>query len=310
MKKTDLRITPKRLGLIMVAAFCLHCFWYRLHLKFREPFSFFGGAIFKNMEQAEMAIIGQLLDKDGKLPKEFAPFCDVTERVEYPRHWTKYKYILPSGVELYGEPDDIFKLADGTLAVIDHKTAQPKGDDDPLLPCYEVQVIGYGLIAERGLDLGEVSKGGLFYWGANHETVISDPAKYYHNQKLWMPFTPKPHSIEIDYKRLDAPLKQAVELWEAKTPPDRSEKCPDCKKLDALLGIEAEVQKQLSLSDQKLLACTGHNHWGRQQVMQRIFTDNSARYAALRDLHDEAGDLAFAEDGVMANWNAAYDHGF
>ena len=97
---TDLRITPKRLGLIEVETFCERCFWYRLHLKFREPFSFFGGAIFKNMEQAEMAIIGAFLEKDGELPKEFAPFCDVVGRVEYPRHWTKYKYVLDSGVEL------------------------------------------------------------------------------------------------------------------------------------------------------------------------------------------------------------------
>ena len=43
-KTTDLRITPKRLGLIEVETFCMRCFWYRLHLKFREPFSFFGGA--------------------------------------------------------------------------------------------------------------------------------------------------------------------------------------------------------------------------------------------------------------------------
>src|ERR1019366_3050129 len=85
-KTTDLRITPKRLGLILVAAFCARCFWYQLHLLFKQPFSFFGGAIFKNMEQAEMAIIGAFLEKDGKLPKEFAPFCDVVGRVEYPRH--------------------------------------------------------------------------------------------------------------------------------------------------------------------------------------------------------------------------------
>ena len=276
-KKTDLRITPKRLGLTEVETFCMRCFWYRLHLKFREPFTFFGGAIFRNMEQAEMAIIGQLLEKDGKLPKEFAPFCDVVGRVEYPRTWRKYKYILDSGVELYGEPDDIFELADGSIAVVDHKTAQPKGDGDPLLPCYTIQVIGYGLIAERGLDLGEVSKGGLFYWGANHETVKSEPEKYYYDKKLWMPFTPKPHAIEIDFNRLDAPLKQAVELWEAKTPPDRSETCLDCKKFDGLLAIEAEVQKQLSLNDQMVLSGTGHNQWGREYVMRRVFTDSSAR---------------------------------
>ena len=307
---TDLRITPKRLGLIEVETFCERCFWYRLHLKFREPFSFFGGAIFKNMEQAEMAIIGAFLEKDGELPKEFAPFCGVVGRVEYPRHWTKYKYVLDSGVELYGEPDDVFEFADGTIAVIDHKTAQAKGDGDPLLPCYEIQVTGYALIAEFGLLLGKVSKGGLLYWSANHETVIAEPDKFYRGQKLWMPFSPKPHPIEIDYKRLDAPLKQAVELWEATTPPARSEKCQDCKKFDALLAIEAEVQTQLNLNDQIVLSGAGNSQWAREYVKQRVFVDTSARSAALRDLLDETGDLTFARDGVMANWEVGYDGGF
>jgi hypothetical protein len=262
------------------------------------------------MEQAEMAIIGEFLSTRGKLPKEFEPFCNVVGRVEYPRHWTKYKYDLPSGVELYGEPDDIFEFGDGSIAVIDHKTAQAKGDGDPLLPVYEIQVIGYGLIAEFGLELGEVSKGGLFYWSANHEAVVSEPAKFYRDQKLWMPFTPKPHPIEIDYKRLDAPLKQAVELWEAKKPPARSEKCQDCKKLDALLAIEAEIQKQLNLSDQMMLSTSGHSEWTRQYVTRRLFMENSARASAVRDLWDEASDLTFAHDGVMGNWEAGYDSGF
>lgn len=309
-KSTDLRITPKRLGLTQVKSFCERCFWYRLHLRFREPFSFFGGAIFKNVEQAEMAIVGELLEKDGKLPKEFAPFCEVVGRVEYPRHHTKYKYVLDSGMELYGEPDDIFELADGSIAVIDHKTAQAKGDGDPLLPVYEIQVIGYGLIAEFGLKLGKVSKGGLFYWSTNHETVMSEPDKFYRNQKLWMPFSPKPHLIDIDYERLDAPLDQAVELWEAKTPPARSAKCQDCRKFDTLLAIEAEVQKQLNLNDQIVLSGAGNNSWARHYVMQRVFADNSARSSAVRDLWDETSDLTFAHDGVMANWEAGYDSGF
>jgi hypothetical protein len=309
-KTTDLRITPKRLGLILVEAFCARCFWYQLHLLFKQPFSFFGGAIFKNMEQAEMAIIGAFLEKDGKLPKEFAPFCDVVGRVEYPRNWRTYKHVLDSGVELYGEPDDIFEFADGTIVVIDHKTAQAKGVGDPLLPCYEAQVIGYSLIAEHGLLLGEVSKGGLFYWSANHETVISEPDQFYRGQKLWMPFSPKPHSIEIDYTRLDAPLKEAIDLWEAKTPPARSDKCSDCKKFDALLAVEAEVQTQLNLNDKMVLSGAGRSGWALDQVTRRAYIENSSRSSAMRALLDEASDLTFASDGVMANWEAGYDGGF
>jgi glutamine synthetase type III len=140
--------------------------------------------------------------------------------------------------------------------------------------------------------------------------VIAEPDKFYRGQKLWMPFSPKPHPIEIDYKRLNAPLKQAVELWEAKTPPARSEKCQDCKKFDALLAIEAEVQTQLNLNDQIVLSGAGNSQWAREYVKQRVFVDTSARSAALRDLLDETGDFTFARDGVMANWEVGYDGGF
>jgi hypothetical protein len=309
-KKTDLRITPKRLGQIEMNSFCPRCYWYLLKQKFHPPYDHFGGAIFKHMEQGQMAVIGHFLEKDRKLPEEFAPFTDLVGRMEYPRHWSKFKHILESGVELYGEPDDIFGVADGSIAVIDHKTAQPKGAADPFLPCYEVQVTGYAYIAEFGLKLGEVSKGGLFYWGAEHESVIAEPGKFYRNQRLSMPFAPKPHAIEIDYPRLDAPLKEAVNLWESKIPPKGSDKCTDCKKLLALLAIEAEVGKQLHLSDQQILQQSGHSNWAAQYVIRRVYDRHSDRSLALQELWRDANEIKFAEDGMVATWEILHDHGF
>ena len=183
--------------------------------------------------------------KTVHFPEEFDPFCDLVGRVNYPRHWSKSPAQTRfRGVLLYGVPDDIFWVSDGSIAIIDHKTAQPRADD-PFLPCYEIQVIGYSFIAEFGLDLGEVSKGGLFYWGAEYKDVVAEPDKFYRDKTLMMSFSPKPHAIEIDYSRLDAPLKEAVKLWEAKTPPERTDKCKDCKKLDALFAIETEIREAI-----------------------------------------------------------------
>ena len=87
---TNLAITPKRLGLILMLTYCPRCFWYLMKQKFHPPFNHFGGGIFKQMEQAQMAIIGKLLERDGALPEEFAPFCDLVSRVEYPRNWQNF----------------------------------------------------------------------------------------------------------------------------------------------------------------------------------------------------------------------------
>ena len=45
-------------------------------------------------------------------------------------------------------------------------------------------------------------------------------------------------------------------------------------------------------------------------MTRRAHIETSARSSAMRDLLDEASDLTFASDGVMANWEAGYDGGF
>ena len=123
------------------------------------------------------AMIGYYLQKDGCLPKAFAPFCDIQSRVDVNKHWLKYGYLHESGVWLYGSPDEVFYRKDGSVVIWDHKTAHPKADGvkDRFLPQYEVQVTGYGMIAEVGLWLGRVSAGALGYWDIQHESMINDP---------------------------------------------------------------------------------------------------------------------------------------
>jgi hypothetical protein len=304
---TDLAITPKRLGLIQMGSYCPRCYWYLLMQKFHPPFDHFGGAIFKNMEQAEMAIVSDLLEKNGKLPAEFSPFCNLVGQVEFPRNWREFKYQLDSGVVLYGEPDDIYEASDGSIVTIDFKTAQPMDGADPMLEVYRIQCVGYSLIAEFGLKLGTVSKAGLFYWAAAHDSVVRDPGKYYNKQTLCMPFVPKPLAIDIDYKLLDAPLKEAVQLWESLTPPGRSEKCKDCRKLDALLAIEAEVQRNLGISDQIMLSRSRNDLRLLDQIQRRISESVWARSSALMELRDDDRNGMFADDGMITNWEVFDD---
>jgi len=302
---TNLEITPKRLGMIAVKKYCPRDFWYLLQFRFRPPFNSFGGAIFKQMEQIQMAIVWYFLNKDGELPAEFAPFCDLVSRVEFPRHWSTYKYLLDSGVLLYGEPDDILNVSDGTIAIVDHKTAFNKGGEDPFLPCYEIQCIGYGMIAEHGLKLGTVSKAGLFYWEVQHKAVQADPAKFYKDKKVWAPFVPKPLLVEMDYSRLAPVLKEAEKVWDAKTPPKGAEGCEDCEKLEALFAMQAQIERQLMKNDQKVLAMSGNDRLIANNIQQENYDRNRTRIEALLKVQD----FQFAADGIVANWDL-FDDGF
>jgi PD-(D/E)XK nuclease superfamily len=285
-----------------VATYCARCYWYLLLQKFHPPFDHFGGGIFKFLEQMQMAVVEDLLARDGKLPDAFNPFQDLTGLVEFPRHWSKYWYQLPSGVVLYGEPDSIYQCFDGSIAVVDHKSALSQDGKDKFFPCYRIQTIGYSLIAEEGLKLGEVSRGAVFYWEAQRDTVVGDPGRYFRNGRLAVPFVPKVIEVEIDYKALDAPLKEVMSLWNAKTPPDRTKDCEDCEKVDAFLAIEAEVQERLALTDKRLLTYSANAPSMAHQVQQRLFDQNSARRSALIALHDRANEIGFAENGMVANW--------
>lgn len=296
-----LRISPKRLGLILLLTFCPACFWFKLRLRFRMPFDMFGGAIFRQLEQAEMAIFGHLLGQKGGLPKEFGPFRDIDGRVEFPRDWRKFQYSPQSNVVLYGEPDEIVSLSSGGIAVLDHKTARPKDGDDPLLPMYRCQTMGYGMIAE-GLKLGTVRKAGLLYWTALQNDVIENPEKHYRGSQLWVPFAPTPIAFDVDFSVLEDPLKEAIRLWKAKTPPEHAERCPDAKRLEALFALQATVENELNDRDRAIYAGAANKSWAQFQVMTRIYFRDQARRQALADICGGSDGSQFAADGMVANW--------
>jgi hypothetical protein len=273
-----------------------------MKMKFRTPFDLFGGAIFKQMEQAQLAVVAHHLEEKQSLPKEFDPFCDLESQVDFPRHWSKFQHRHKSGAILYGEPDDICQFSDGTLAVIDHKTANPKNGDDPLFPMYQVQVTGYGYIAEYGLKLGTVSKAGLFYWSADHISAVEDPGKAYKNGRLAMQFVPKPHPIDIDYGLLDKPLKEVARIWKLSTPPDGANQCSDCKKLDALFALDAEAGESTNKQDRLRISASGNKSWVRSQVYSKEFKRSQGRLAALAEIRDEVIEDGFSPYGVALNW--------
>lgn len=297
MNQDDFAITPRNLGGITLKKYCPHCFWYLLRLRFHPPFGSFGAAIFRSLQDIQEAVVGHFLGKDGCLPKEFSPFCDCCGRADFPRHWSKFKYQHPSGVYLYGSPDEIFALSNGHLCVIDHKSARNKGKDDPFHSQYHVQVVGYGDIAENGLELGVVDSAGLLYWEIQADAVTKAPADHYSKGVLTVPFVPKPLEVEVDYSMLDPLLKEALKLWNAKTPPDAVEGCPDCKKLNLLFAIEQEIEGH----DRDLLHRFGMYQDIRNELIVRSYGRLKLRLESLDELY-RSGDAMFAPDRLAANW--------
>lgn len=294
---SQIAITARNLGSLTLDKYCPRCLWYLLRMKFHPPFDSFGAGIFYALEKSEKAVIGHFLESDGCLPKEFAPFCDCVERVDYPTHWSKFRYEHESGIILYGACDDIFRLKDGTLCVCDHKTAKNKGADDPFHGQYEVQVVGYSNIAEIGLELGTVTRGVLMYWEVQLDDLLNDVSGHYKQKTMSVPFIPKPLEVTIDYSILDPLLEEVNKVWETGVPPEGREGCGDCKKLDLLFAIEQEAEAQ----DAYMLKMFGSFRDTRNEIMGRVFRRRTRRRSALEEL-SQSEEHAFASDGLAGNW--------
>ena len=190
---TEYKITPRNLGSLELPDACVKDFWYLSKMSYRALFNNFGAALFNDCQKMQEAMLGYYLEKDGCLPKQFAPFCDVKARVDVSKDWRTFGYRHKSGVWLYGSSDEVLRRADDSIVIWDHKTAHPKGEQatDRFRPQYSIQVTGYGLIAEVGLKLGRVSGGALGYWDLQHQAVIDNPAKLIRDGMLWGPSCPR-----------------------------------------------------------------------------------------------------------------------
>ena len=171
-----------------------------------------------------------------------------------------------------------------------------------MLPCYVVQGIGYGLIAEKGLDLGTTSRGGVLYWACQHDQVISRPKAFYEPGTFWMPFVPQPLEYPMDCAKLTPLLKEAMKLWDADAPPERTEGCEDCPLLDTLMELEREVRKHQTINDRRLLAATANDTRYQNAITSRRYAEACARINALRELSDGTGELGFQDDGIVSHW--------
>ena len=300
---TEYKITPRNLESLELADVCLADFWYLSRLSFHAPFNNFGAALFNDCQKMQEAMLGFYLDKDGCLPKQFAPFCDVKARVDVSKDWRNFGYLHESGVWLYGSPDEVFRRADDSVVIWDHKTAHPKSDQavDRFRPQYICQVNGYGLIAEVGLKLGKVSAGALGYWDLQYQAVIDNPGKFIRDGMLWGAFVPKVYAIEIDYSRIDTLLEEAIKIWDSRVPPEGRNKCKDCKKLEALFAIQTDVENSLTVRDQKAWSMSSNDPVMRRRIMRQLQDRKELRWSALHDIEDDNESLSLSDSGIAGN---------
>ena len=225
---------------------CPRCAWVRLHVR-PLPYQSFPG-IFDSIDRYNKALVEQHFRREGRLPGWLADLGPVAECVK-PPHYSRFNTLDPdSGVTLRGEADAIFRLEDGSYAIIDYKTSRYTGPQQGMFNNYRAQLNAYAYIAEQSGIEGEslpgatsVSRLALAYMepDTEEETVLERP-ELVDEAGFAMGFRARLVEVELAPDRIIPPLlHRAARMWAEPELPPAGQSCRDCAALAGLLSTLA-----------------------------------------------------------------------
>lgn len=229
-------ISAKNLGAFALPGTCGKCLWLKARLGFNTPWSIFPG-IFSTLDSFSKKI-STLQINAGTRAQWMSKCGSIKEQLPCP-HWSKFSCKDPTtGVTLRGSPDELFRLEDGTIAILDYKTSKFTDHQDDLLPMYQTQLGAYKWLA-RMTGLGETSLTALVYFepdpaGAVQERIVE--------AGFQMQFNAHVLPVQTDVDEVLALLKHAKEHVSLATPPPSKAKCKDCALVEKIVGIEKMME--------------------------------------------------------------------
>ena len=153
----DIVVSATELGQYADWRFCPRCAWVRRQVK-QLPFQGFPG-IFSSIDRYNKLIVRNHFERESRPPDWLSSVGEIQEHIS-PPHWSSFKAEdANSGVTLRGEADAIFRMSDGSYAIIDYKTSRYNPDQRGILQAYRAQLNAYAYIGERGRVLSGIRIG-------------------------------------------------------------------------------------------------------------------------------------------------------
>ena len=234
-RSESIRISAKTLGELELPNFCPRCFWIKLHCNHKLPYQIFPG-IFSSIDSYTKKITNMHFEQHQRVPDWFGGFGSLGKPMKVP-HYSKYSVIdAESNVLLTGVPDEILHKSDGSYFIVDYKTAKFTGNQDKLLPMYEVQLNAYAYIGER-VGFKPISGLGLIYYEPQTGISTEEVDSFILDDGFFLHFSGKLLPIELKPDNIPRLLNRVREIHELSQPPNGVEGCKDCQLLDTLLSI-------------------------------------------------------------------------
>lgn len=223
-------ISAKNLGALALPDCCPRCFWLKLKVGHRLPFSFFPG-IFASIDAYTKKVVDNYFAANGAPPPWLAELGDIVESVE-PPHWKHFDLRVERyDIVVRGVSDAIFVRRGRKLVIVDYKTARFTDAQDDLLPMYAVQLNVYGMIAEA-LGMGSVDGLALVYLEPETDDVAARRGCGVQGLKLG--FTARVVPVAINLGGVDVLLEKTRHLFDMASPPPSTAGCQNCERLTAL----------------------------------------------------------------------------
>lgn len=231
-----MKLSATDLGQLALPDFCARCFWIKQRLGNRLPFQTFPG-IFSSIDSYTKKVVHGHFDATGEFPNCLSALGGLRSYVN-PPHYSKFaRTDSASGVTVWGAPDAIFRLADGSFLVADYKTARITTTQDAMYPMYKAQLNAYVYIGEVA-NVCPVSKIALLYFEPETENShASDPANQY-ERGFRMAFSCKPLEVDLEPQLVTLLMREAAEIATLPNAPPAISGCSDCPKLE-LLALES-----------------------------------------------------------------------
>ena len=267
-------ISGKNLGNAAAKNFCPACFWLKLRVK-DFPHSPFPG-VFSTIDKGTKNYVQAYFEKYNKMPPWLEKHGDYVEILP-PTHYSKFSMINEQyKIQTRGNTDDIFRERDGSLTIVDYKTAVYSEHQDELRPIYEIQLNTYAMIAEH-LKLGHVKKLLLIYFEPKADFDDMNKKGIRVPGGMRMLFKATPVNVPINPASVESAMALSRLFINMQEMPEGREHCKECKKLKDLMSVLPDASQQRRIDREKKLDDLGYDN-PEAETKEKNLRENSSKF--------------------------------
>jgi len=236
---TKITLSPSEIGKPLLEDFCPRCFWFtkKFPIKDKHPFSSPMAGILSIADKYVKDVVKWHLQKLNQLPtwilnqlQTFYPHLDFKNiRLIRPTSWRVS--LFDGACLLSGQADEIIEFSDGSLFIIDYKTAALTDYQTKLRPLYEAQLNAYAYLANK--KLGKPVLGlALVYLDPEYKDLNDEVMLHRTKEQFLFGFNPTVVPVKLmDNEWVEGLCQTLFEILSLATPPEGKLNCEGCNTL-------------------------------------------------------------------------------